>query len=50
MAFKSEAQRRKFIELVKQGKMSKKTFNEFESDTPNKLPERVKKKNKDAIS
>ena len=51
MPFKSEAQRRKFAELVKQGKMSQKTFDEFNSDTPKnkKLPERVKRKNRDAM-
>lgn len=51
MPFKSEAQRRKFKELVKQGKMKKSVYEEFEKDTPDrKLPERLKKKNKDAIS
>ena len=50
MAFKSEAQKRKFAELVKQGKMSQKTYDEFNSDSPKRLPERVRKKrNKDAI-
>lgn len=41
MPFKSEAQRRKFAELVKQGKMDKKVFNEWNSDTPKKIPERI---------
>lgn len=41
MPFKSEAQRRKFGELVSQGKMSQKTFDEFNSDTPEKLPDRI---------
>ncbi len=46
MPFKSEAQRRKFYELAKTGKISKKTLKEFESETPTgkKLPERVGKK------
>lgn len=46
MSFKSEAQRRKFYELVKQGKMKKSVLEEFESKTHKgkKLPERVKKK------
>ena len=46
MPFKSEAQRRKFGELVKQGKMSKETFDEWNSATSGKLPERVKAKPK----
>lgn len=42
MPFKSDAQRRKFGELVKQGKMSQATFNEWSSATGDKkLPERV---------
>jgi hypothetical protein len=45
MPFQSEAQRRKFGELVKQGKMSQKVFDEWNSATgKKKLPERVKKK------
>jgi peptidyl-tRNA hydrolase len=43
MSFRSEAQRRKFGELVKQGKMSQKTFDEWNSATPAKIPERVGK-------
>lgn len=43
MPFKSRAQMRKFSELVKQGKMSQKTFDEWAGATPSthKLPERV---------
>jgi len=41
MPFKSEAQRRKFLELVKQGKMSQATFDEWNSETPKKIPGRV---------
>jgi len=41
MPFKSEAQRRKFLELVSQGKMSKDTFEEWNRETKEKLPERV---------
>lgn len=45
MPFKSEAQRRKFGELVKQGKMSKSTFDEWNKATGKaKLPERIKPK------
>lgn len=47
MAFKSEQQRKKFGALVKQGKMSQATFDEFNKATGNKvLPERVEKKKK----
>lgn len=41
MPFKSEAQRKKFGELVSQGKMSQATFDEWNSETPDKLPERL---------
>lgn len=45
MPFKSEAQRRKFGELVKKGKVSEDTFKEWNDATPKgKLPERVGKK------
>ena len=41
MPFKSEAQRRKFGELVSQGKMSQQTFDEWNKDTGKNLPERI---------
>lgn len=42
MPFRSEAQKRKFAELVAQGKMSQKTFDEWSRNTPKgKLPERL---------
>jgi len=45
MPFKSEAQRRKFRELVKQGKMSKETLEAWERETADEsLPERVEPK------
>ena len=44
MPFKSEAQRRKFHQLVKQGKMSQKTLDEWEKDSPKNLPERINPK------
>lgn len=45
MPFKSESQRRKFGELVKQGVLPKSTFDKWNSETPKKkLPERVKPK------
>ena len=45
MPFKSQAQRRKFAELLVEGKISPKTFEEWNRETGGrKLPERVKKK------
>jgi hypothetical protein len=45
MPFKSQAQRRKFAELLVKGKISNKTFEEWNRETGGKkLPERVKKK------
>lgn len=45
MPFKSEAQRRKFAELVAQGKMSQETFDEWNRHTPKgRLPERIRPK------
>jgi hypothetical protein len=44
MPFKSQAQRRKFAELLVQGKISNKTFEEWNRETGGrKLPERAKK-------
>ena len=49
MPFKSQAQRRKFAELLVQGKISNKTFEEWNRETGRKkLPERVKRKAKRA--
>jgi hypothetical protein len=45
MPFKSQAQRRKFAELLVQGKISNETFEEWNRETGSKkLPERVKRK------
>lgn len=45
MPFKSKAQLAKFAEMVKQGKLSKATFDEWNKDTNHaKLPERLGKK------
>jgi hypothetical protein len=45
MPFKSQAQRRKFAELLVKGKISNETFEEWNRETGGrKLPERVKKK------
>jgi hypothetical protein len=43
MQFKSEAQKKKFAELVKDGKMKKETFDEWNKATgKTKLPERIR--------
>jgi hypothetical protein len=45
MPFKSQAQRRKFAELLVNGEISNETFEEWNRETGGrKLPERVKKK------
>ena len=45
MPFKSQAQRRKFAELLVKGEISNETFEEWNRETGRKkLPERVKKK------
>ena len=47
MPFKSQAQRRKFAELLVEGKISNATFEEWNRETGGKhLPERVKAKGK----
>lgn len=47
MPFKSEAQIAKFRQLVKEGKMSQKTFDEWLAATPNpgSLPSKLPQKN-----
>lgn len=42
MPFKSQKQRAKFYSLLEEGKIDKKTVNEFEKNTPKDLPDRVK--------
>jgi hypothetical protein len=45
MPFKSQAQRRKFAELLVKGEISNETFEEWNRETGGKkLPERVNKK------
>jgi hypothetical protein len=45
MPFKSQAQRRKFAELLVKGEISNETFEEWNRETgAKKLPERVKRK------
>ena len=47
MPFKSQAQRRKFAQLLVEGKISNQTFEEWNRETGGKiLPERVKTKKK----
>jgi hypothetical protein len=47
MPFKSQAQRRKFAQLLVEGKISNETFEEWNRETGRaKLPERVKPKAK----
>ena len=47
MPFKSQAQRRKFAELLLKGEISNQTFEEWNRETGSaKLPERVKRKSK----
>jgi len=47
MPFKSQAQRRKFAQLLVEGRISNKTFEEWNRETGSKkLPERVKPKAK----
>ena len=47
MPFKSKAQRRKFAQLLVEGKIEPETFEEWNRSTGSKtLPERVKKKKK----
>ena len=49
MPFKSQAQRRKFAELLVKGEISPETFEEWNRETGGaKLPERVKPKKKTA--
>jgi hypothetical protein len=49
MPFKSQAQRRKFAQLLVEGKISNETFEEWNRETGSKrLPERVKPKDKAA--
>ena len=49
MPFKSQAQRRKFAQLLVEGKISNETFEEWNRETGGqKLPERVKPRAKRA--
>jgi hypothetical protein len=47
MPFKSQAQRRKFAQLLVEGKISNETFEEWNRETGSKkLPQRVSRKTK----
>ena len=47
MPFKSQAQRRKFAQLLVEGKISNQTFEEWNRETGGKhLPERVRRRKK----
>jgi hypothetical protein len=49
MPFKSQAQRRKFAELLVKGEISKETYEEWNRETGSKkLPERATPKRRDA--
>jgi trimethylamine:corrinoid methyltransferase-like protein len=49
MPFKSQAQRRKFAQLLVEGKISNETFEEWNRETGAKrLPERARRKTKSA--
>ena len=41
MPFKSDAQRKKFAQLVAEGKMTQEQFDEWDKGTPAKIPDRV---------
>lgn len=43
MPFQSKAQRRKFYAMKNRGEMDQKTIDEWESETPKGIPERVEK-------
>lgn len=49
MPFKSEAQRAKFAQLVKEGKMTQETFDKWESETKEKLPKKAAYKPKGQV-
>jgi len=43
MPFKSQAQRRKFYALKSEGKMTQKTIDRWDDETPKGIPKRLKK-------
>lgn len=49
MGFKSEAQRKKFQEMLRDGKITQAVFDGFDTDTGEKLPDRLHKKKVSSI-
>lgn len=49
MPFKSEAQKIKFQQLLKDGKISQKMYDEYDKSTIEKLPTRVPSKTKTGV-
>jgi hypothetical protein len=50
MPFKSEAQKKKFAQMVAEGKMSQATYDKWDSETTDKkLPEKLSSTNKSQI-
>lgn len=43
MSFKSEAQRRKFQEMLNDKKITQEVYDEWSERTPKKIPERISK-------
>ena len=41
MPFRSEAQKEKFQQMVKDGKMSQTTYDEWSKNTPSQLPKKI---------
>lgn len=49
MPFASEAQRAKFAQLVKEGKMSQETFDKWAAETPASIPKKASYKPKGQV-
>lgn len=49
MSFKSVAQKTKFQQLLKDGKISQKMYDEYDKNTVDKLPDRVPSKTKTGV-
>ena len=49
MPFKSEAQKIKFQQLLKDGKITQKIYDEYDKSTVDKLPARAPKKTKTGV-
>lgn len=44
MAFKSEAQRERARQQVKEGKITQETFDKWDKGTPKRIPDRIRPK------